>query len=100
MLRAGDGEHQLQNSKWVVNTCHDDSLHHGRTCISTAMEDNEAIPGQWQTVDNNLTVSFHHDTAHVKLSARWSYLKIIKMPTLKVHFGDSCVLYKETGERF
>lgn len=38
--------------------------------------------------------------ALVKLLARWRYLKILEVPPLKVCFGASCVLYKETGERF
>lgn len=67
MLRAGGGEPQLQNSVWGGSTsCHQDSLLHGSTCISTPMLDDEALFGQWQTVYSNLTVSLHHDAARCR----------------------------------
>lgn len=66
VLRAGGGEHQLQNSEWEGNTCC-----HVIVCTTAEpayppLDMVTDIPGHWQTVDNNLIVSFHHD------AARWS----------------------------
>lgn len=87
MLQAGGGEHELQNSEREGNTCcHQDSLLHGTTCMSTSMLDNEAIFGQWQTVDNNLTVSLHHDAARCStdFSSYQQQEAIIEMPIIEM----------------
>lgn len=68
MLRAGGGEHQLQDSEWEGNACCQDSLLRDNTCISTCMLDGEAILGQWETLCSHLTVSLHHDAPRCSIN--------------------------------